>query len=65
MNGALRRVREWWHRRRRGRGALETFGGPDDEVGGSGVREPRRPRPPHLEGGVALDEPRTEEHGQP
>jgi len=57
----LRRVREWWHRRRRGRGVLEAAGGPDDDMGGAGVREPRRPRPPHLEGGVALEEPRTDE----
>ncbi|HEY1316619.1 MAG TPA: hypothetical protein VGF10_05340 [Gaiella sp.] len=64
MSGPLRRVREWWHRRRRGRGVLEPFGGPD-ELGGSGVREPRRPRPPHLEGGVALEEPRTDEADKP
>jgi hypothetical protein len=54
-------MREWWHRRRRGRGVLEPAGGPDDDLGGAGVREPRRPRPPHLEGGVALEEPRTDE----
>ncbi|HET6682230.1 MAG TPA: hypothetical protein VFG75_00905 [Gaiella sp.] len=61
MSGPLRRVREWWHRRRRGRGVLEPFSGPDDDPGGTGVREPRRPRPPQLEGGVALEEPRTDE----
>ena len=54
-------MREWWHRRRRGRGVLEPAGGPDDDLGGAGVREPRRPRPPHLEGGVALEEPHTDE----
>ena len=56
MSGPLRRVREWWHRRR-GRGVLEPFGGPDDEPCGTGVREPRRPKTPSLSGGVALDEP--------
>ena len=40
----------------------EPAGGADDDLGGAGVREPRRPRPPHLEGGVALEEPRTGEH---
>ena len=61
MTGPLHRVREWWHRRRRGRGVPEPAGGAGDDLGGAGVREPRRPRPPNLEGGVALEEPRTDE----
>jgi len=65
VSGPLGRVREWWRRRRRGRGVLEPSGGPDDDLGGAGVREPRRPRPPHLEGGVALEEPRTDEGDKP
>jgi len=65
VSGPVRRVREWWHRRRRGRGMLEPFGGTDDELGGAGVREPRRPLSPHLAGGVALAEPRTDEGEKP
>ncbi|HEY7179590.1 MAG TPA: hypothetical protein VH305_10470 [Gaiella sp.] len=60
----VRRLRAWWDRRRR-EGILALFrGGPDDPTG-TGVREPRRPRPPQLEGGVALEVPRTDEHNKP
>ena len=65
MSGPLRRVRDWWQRRRRGRGVLEPSVGSDDDPGGAGVRERRRPRPPHLEGGVALEEPQTDEADKP
>ncbi|HTK23869.1 MAG TPA: hypothetical protein VL264_06535 [Gaiella sp.] len=44
---------------------LEPFGGTDDELGGAGVREPRRPLSPHLAGGVALAEPRTDDGEKP
>lgn len=37
---------------------IETFGpGDDPEVGGAGVREPRRPRPPIGDLGFALELP--------
>ena len=59
--GLRGRLRDWWDRRRRRReDALDPFSGPDD-TGGAGVREPRRPRPPHRSGGVALEEPETHE----
>ena len=54
----LRRLRAWFNRRR-GRGVLAFFRGPDDP-GGAGVREPRRPKQPSLSGAAALDEPRDE-----
>jgi hypothetical protein len=53
-------MRDWWVRRR-GPGEIVPAGGAGDEDSGAGVREPRRPRPPHLSGGVALEEPRTDE----
>ena len=52
----LRRLRDWWDRRRRLRALVPFFGGPDAE-GGAGVREPRRPKRPSLSGAVALKEP--------
>ena len=40
----LRRLRDWWHRRRGKRSRILDFlAGPDDDAG-AGVREPRRPR---------------------
>lgn len=63
MRGPLRRVREWLDRRRRNRRTGEPAGGLGDDDSGAGVREPRRPRPPHLSGSVALEEPPTEEKG--
>ena len=60
--GLSARLRAWWGRRRgRHAAALDPFAGPDDDAGGVGVREPRRPRPPHLSGGIALEEPETRE----
>jgi hypothetical protein len=65
VRGPLRRMRDWWERRRGGGGVLDITGGTGDDFGGAGVREPRRPRPPHLEGGVALEERRTDESDKP
>ena len=60
MRGPVRRMRDWW-RRRRGKPSriLDFLAGPGDDAG-AGVREPRRPRTPSLSGAVALDEPRDE-----
>jgi hypothetical protein len=55
MRSPARRLRAWWNRRR-GRGLLAFFRGPDD-AGGAGVREPRRPQQPSLSGAAAVDEP--------
>ena len=53
-----RRLADWWERRRgKRRRILELLAGPDDDVGGAGVREPRSPLVPSLSGAVALEEP--------
>jgi hypothetical protein len=58
MRRPIRRLRDWWERRRGRRSrVLDLLAGPDDDLGGAGVREPRRPRTPSLSGAVALDEP--------
>jgi hypothetical protein len=55
-----RRLAEWWERRHGKRSRiLELLAGPDDDAGGAGVREPRRPLVPSLSGAVALEEPET------
>jgi hypothetical protein len=58
----MRRAADWWNLRR---GRLDRvlvhfdpLGGPDDPPGGVGVREPRRPRRPHLSGAATLELPR-------
>ena len=61
MRGPVRHLRDWWERRRGRRSRLLDFlAGPNDDPGGAGVREPRRPKTPSLSGAVALDEPRDD-----
>jgi hypothetical protein len=61
MRRPLRRLRDWWERRRGKRSrVLDLLAGPDDDVDGTGVREPRRPLTPSLSGSVALEEPEPE-----
>ncbi len=58
MRAPLRRVADWWERRRGRKSRLLTrLIGPGEDPGGTGVREPRRPRTPSLSGAVALREP--------
>jgi hypothetical protein len=58
MRGPVRRLADWWERRRGRRSRiLDLVAGPDDASGGAGVREPRRLKTPSLSGGVALQEP--------
>ena len=58
MRKPLRRVADWWERRRGRRSRiLDALGGHDDDADGTGVREPRRPRVPSLSGAAALREP--------
>ena len=60
MRAPVRRLRDWWQRRRGKRSRiLDVLAGPDDHAGGAGVREPRRPLTPSLSGAVALEEPET------
>jgi hypothetical protein len=62
MRRPVRRLRDWWERRRGKRSrVLDFLAGPGDDLGGAGVREPRRPRTPTLSGAVALEEPETED----
>ena len=63
MRGPVRRLRDWWKRRGRRSRILDLLAGPDDDPGGAGVREPRRPRTPSLSGAVALDEPHYDGRG--
>ena len=59
MRGPVRRMRDWWERRRGGRNRLlGLLGGGDDGPDGTGVREPRRPRTPSLSGAAAVELPR-------
>jgi hypothetical protein len=58
---AVTRIRDWWDLRR-GRydrilARMNPLGGPGEPPEDAPVREPRRPRPPSLSGGVALDLP--------
>jgi hypothetical protein len=58
MRGPVRRIRDWWERRRgRGSRLLGLFGGDDGGADGTGVREPRRPRTPSLSGAAVVDPP--------
>ena len=58
MRRPVRRLADWWERRRGKRSRLlDALGGHDDDADGAGVREPRRPRVPSLSGAVAADEP--------
>jgi hypothetical protein len=55
-----RRVADWWNLRR-GRldrilARFDPLGGPGDDPP-AGVREPRRPRSPHLSGAATLELP--------
>jgi hypothetical protein len=60
MRAPIRRLRDWWQRRRGKRSRiLDVLAGPDDDAGGAGVREPQRPLTPSLSGAVALEEPET------
>ena len=59
MRGPVRQLRDWWERRRGKRSRiLDLLAGPDDDSGGAGVREPRRPRTPSLSGTAAVEPPR-------
>jgi hypothetical protein len=59
MRRQVRRLSDWWERRRGKRSRiLDLLAGPDDEPGGAGVREPRRPRTPSLSGTAAAEPPR-------
>jgi len=55
----LRRLGDWWGRRRGRRSRLlDLLGrGGGDDADPMGVREPRRPKTPSLSGGIALEEP--------
>jgi hypothetical protein len=58
MRRPVRRLRDWWERRRGKRSRiLDLLAGPDEESGGAGVREPRRPRAPSLSGAAAAEPP--------
>ena len=58
MRGRLRRLRDWWERRRGKRSRiLDLLAGPTTTVTRHGVREPRRPRTPSLSGAAAVELP--------